>query len=175
MFVPFGSSCRAMHHLLEMALSVGLLRSAVPLETLKNTFCWSVAAVLRAAAVQRATNVLDCDYNSPAKNLTIWWITGNGTTLYFWHGRVNNAQKEILETWKNKKNFVFKCVPREANGWFWSDFGGREAQGVELLLLLSYFFLLALFSSSATLVCLAVPPQGNKIVSALEGGRVMKR
>lgn len=69
--MPFGASCRAMHHLLEMALSVGLLRSAVPLETLKNTFCWSVAAVLRAAAVRTATSVLDCDYNSPAKNLMI--------------------------------------------------------------------------------------------------------
>lgn len=69
--MPFGASCRAVRHLVEMALSVGLLRSAVPLETLKNIFCWSVAAVLRAAAVQRATSVLGCDYNSPAKNLMI--------------------------------------------------------------------------------------------------------
>lgn len=63
--MPFGVSCRVMHHLPGMVLGVDLLHSAISVETLKNTFC--IAAVLRAAAAQR-TAVLDCDCNGPDKN-----------------------------------------------------------------------------------------------------------
>lgn len=69
--MPFGASCRVMHHLPGMGLGAGLLHSAISIETPKNTFCCSIVAVLRAAAAQRATIVLDCDCNGPAKNLMI--------------------------------------------------------------------------------------------------------
>lgn len=69
--MPFGASCRVMHHLPGIVLSVGLLHSAISIETRKNTFSCSTAAVLGAAAVQRATVVLDCDCDAPAEKLTI--------------------------------------------------------------------------------------------------------
>lgn len=67
--MPFGASCRVIHHLPGWPLHVGLLHSAISIETSKNSFSRSIAAVLRAAAAQREAIVLDCDFNSPAKTL----------------------------------------------------------------------------------------------------------
>lgn len=50
--MPFGVSCRIMHHLPRMVLGVGLLYSAISIETPKNTFGCSIAAVLGVAAAQ---------------------------------------------------------------------------------------------------------------------------
>lgn len=58
---------------------------------------------------------------------------------------------------------------------FWGDFSGRGGSGCGAAVTAFVPFPLALFSSTDTLLCLAVPPEGSKILSALEGGRVMRR
>lgn len=123
--MSFGASCRVMHHLPGMVLSVGLLHSAISIETPKNTFCCSIAAVLRAVVAQTATIVLDCDCSSPAKNLMIWWITGNRTTLYFWCRRewCPNGDTGNLEKWES--SLCSNMSPGKQMAVFWSDFSGR--------------------------------------------------
>jgi len=44
---------------------------------------------------------------------------------------MKNAQMEILDTWKNKKLFVFKHVPREASGCFFGVISVEGGSGCE--------------------------------------------
>lgn len=87
---------------------------------------------------------------------------------------MNSAQMEILETWKNKKAFVFKPVPREANGCFLEWLQWEGGSGCRAAVTAFVPFLLALFSSTNTLLSLDVQRGASKIVSTLEGGRVMR-
>lgn len=71
----------------------------------------------------------------------IYELQGTGLDCAFDAG-VNGGQMEILGTRKNKKAFcVQACSWGRKMAVFWSDFSGREGQGVELLLLLFCLFL----------------------------------
>lgn len=65
--------------------------------------------------------------------------------------------------WKNKKDFCVQTCPWGTKWlFFWSDFSGKEGQGVELLFTAFVPFPLTMFSSTDALLGLAVPPEGSK-------------